>query len=127
MVSAINTAVSGLNAAATRLNVSANNTANQFSTKSKANGKAVDKPYVPQKVDQVTLSNGGVQSKVKDVNPPAVTVADTSNPKGTSELPNVNPDQEVINQVTAAQSYEANLKTIKIANDTLKSLLDIKT
>ena len=126
MISAINTALSGLNAAATQVLVSANNTANQFSTQTNVNGTVINKPYVPQKVDQVTIT-GGVQAKISSVNPSTITVANPSSPTGLSQLPNVNPDQEVVNQITATQSYEANLKSIETANNTLQSLLNIKT
>jgi len=126
MVSAVNAAVSGLDAATKRLQVSANNTANQSSTQSNVNGQVVDKPYTPQQVDQVTLSSGGVQAKVRDVNPPTTTEVNPSNPQGnTQQVPNVNPQQEVLNKQLASYDFKANLKTIKVANDTLNSLLNI--
>lgn len=127
MLSAINSALSGLDAATTQLDASANNTANQFSTKTNANGKTVDQPYTPQQVDQVTLSTGGVQAKVDHVNPATVTLADTSSPSGTQQLPNVDTAQQLVNQQIASYDFKANLNTIKVANDTLQSLLDIKT
>jgi flagellar basal body rod protein FlgC len=127
MVSAINTALSGLIAASTELNVSANNIANQFSTKTNNNGQVTNTPYVPQKVDQVTLSTGGVQAVVNNVNPPTVPTINPNNPNGVSQLPNVDTAQELVNQQIASESYQANLKTIQIANQTLQSLLDIKT
>lgn len=125
MVSAINTALSGLAAASTRLEVSANNIANQFSTKSQVNGVTTDQPYVAQQVDQVSLSTGGTQALVHDVNPATVTIADQSGQGGTTEVPNVNSDEELVNQNIAAYDYKANLKTIKVQDNLDKALLDI--
>jgi len=127
MLSAINIALSGLNAATTQLNVSANNTANQFSTETDTNGQVTNQPYMPQQVDLVALSGGGVQANVINVNPSTVTIANPSSPSGLSQLPNVDPTQEVVNQQVASYDFQANLKTIEVANDTLQSLLDIKT
>jgi flagellar basal-body rod protein FlgC len=127
MVSAIESAISGLNAASTRLNVSANNIANQFSTKTNVNGTVIDQPYTPQQVDQVTLSGGGVQAKISNVNPATITVADPTSATGLQQLPNVDPAQELVGQIMIAQSYKANLKTIEEANKMLDSLLNIQT
>ena len=125
MVSAINTAVSGLAAAGKRLEVSANNIANQFSTKSQINGVTVDQPYVAQQVDQVSLTNGGVEAITHDVNPASVTIVDPNGQGATEQVPNVNTDQELVNQNIAAYDYKANLKTIKVQDNLDKSLLDI--
>lgn len=131
MVSSINTALSGLNAASKRLAVSSNNIANQNSTKSLENGQTVDKPYVPQRVEQISLENGGVKTVVKDVDPATVTQFDPDNPdadaNGGIQVPNVSLESEIINQKIATYDYKANLKTLKVQDDLLKSLLDIQT
>lgn len=116
--SAINIALSGLNAAETRVAVSADNTANQSSTRQLVNGQTVDKPYVPQKVDQVSLQGGGTQARVSDVNPASVTVAG-------QPLPNVDQANEIVQQSLAAYDFKANLKTIKVQDQMQKNLLDI--
>lgn len=123
MVSAINSALSGLNAASKRLEVSANNIANQFSTKSVIDGKVTDTPYALQRVDQVSLSNGGVLAKVSNATPATTTVADQQG--GTTELPNVDQTDALIQQNLAAYDFKANLKTIKAQDNMLKNLLDI--
>ena len=71
MVSALNSALSGFQAASTQLEAHAQNIANQSSTKSVVDGKVVDKPYVPQQVDTISLSSGGVQALTRDANPSA--------------------------------------------------------
>lgn len=128
MISATNVAITGLKADETRLAVSANNIANQDSTKSNVNGKIVNKVAPPQQVDQITLSDGAVRALTRDVNPPTVTVPD-NNPQGsgTTQAPNVNQEQEAVNIEQAAAAFKANLAVIKAQNKTQQSLLNIKT
>jgi flagellar basal-body rod protein FlgC len=137
MVSPVNIAVSGLVAASTRLAVSANNIANQASTQARVDGKVVDRPFVPQVVDQVSLSTGGVQAIVRDakssdVKPDAKPDDEVDDkpplqvqPEGFAEARNVDVAKELIAQKIAAYDYEANLKTLKINDRLQKSLLDI--
>lgn len=124
-----NIAISGLNAASTKLAVSANNVANQFSTKTLKDGVKIDKPYVPQKVDNASLSTGGVIANVSDVNPATVPqfnpAADNADANGVSLAPNVNLESEIVTQIVAAYTYKANLKVIKTQDDMDKRLLDI--
>jgi len=124
MVSAIDSAVSGLAASSRKIQVSANNIANQFSTKSVIDGQTVDTPYVPQRVDQVSLSNGGVQAQVRDVNPATTTIPDTQN-GGLQEVPNVDLANELIQMQVASYDFKANLKSIKVQDNIFKSVLDI--
>lgn len=125
MVSAIDTALSGLKAAGTRLSVAADNIANQSSTKTIKDGQHSDTPYVPKRVDLVSLSNAGVQAQVRDVTPSSVTAPDPNNPGGTQELPNVDLANELIQMKLASYDFKANIKTIKVQENLQKSLLDI--
>ena len=79
MISAINTALSGFNAATKRIDVSANNIANAQSTATDENGTQVNTPYVPQQVVQSSQTTGGVKANVVPVNPPATQVYDPGN------------------------------------------------
>lgn len=124
MVTAIDNALSGLAASSRRLQVSANNIANQFSTKSVIDGQPVDQPFVPQRVDQVSLSNGGVITEVRNVEPPTVTVPDVQN-NSTQEVPNVDLANEFVQIQLASYDFKANLKAVKVQDNLLKSLLDI--
>ena len=126
MVSSIDIALSGLNAAGRRLEVSANNLANQFSTKSIVNGQQTDSPYQPQKVDQISLSTGGVITQVNNATPATVTVPDLQGAGATTEAPAVDQATEIVQQLMASYDFKANLKTIKVQDDLFKSLLDIK-
>ena len=116
--SATNIALTGLNAAETRLSVSANNIANQSSAKQLVNGKVVNQPYTPQQVQQTSLPGGGTQAQVADINPATVTV-------GGQPLPNVDQSNEIVQQSIASYDFKANLKTIKVQDQMQKSLLDI--
>jgi flagellar basal-body rod protein FlgC len=74
MSSVLSIAVSGMQAAATRLQVSARNVANVRSAGALPDAQgnyAADAPraYVPSRVDQVDLSGGGTQAVVSNIAP----------------------------------------------------------
>lgn len=127
----ITTALSGMNAAATRIDVSANNVANSQSTVAEQNGQTVNKPYVPQQVEQKTQGSGGVSTSLRDVSPPSVPVFTPENPvaneDGIVQLPNVDLAQETANQMLASNTYKANLNVMKRADEMYQSLLDIQS
>jgi len=129
MVLPINTALSGLNAAGTRLAVSANNIANQFSTTTSVNGQVQSNPFVPKEVQQTSLPGGGVHADVVDVKNPAVLRFDPNSAQadenGLVNSPNVNLEQEIANTIIAGYDYRANLKAFKVNDNLQKSLLDI--
>lgn len=123
MVSSIDIALSGINAASRRLEVSANNLANQFSTKTISNGEVSDTPFNALRIDQVSLSGGGVTTQVGNANPATTT---TANPEGgLQEVPNVDTASELIHIRLASYDFKANLKTIQAQDDLLKNLLNI--
>ena len=111
---AINTALSGLNAATRRLAVSAENTANQQTEN-----------YRAQKLEQEALDSGGVRTNVVEKNPATITAVNTEGE--TVELPNVSLEEEVAQQVISTYTYKANLRTIQVAQDLQESLLNITT
>lgn len=129
MISPINSALSGLSAASKRLSVSANNIANINSTQTIKDGQVINKPYVAQKVEQISLSGGGVQVKIKDVDPASTQVYNPEDPaadeNGFVAFPNVSLENEIINQKLATYDYKANLRTLKVQDELEQSLLDI--
>jgi len=131
MVSAINSAISGLNAASKRLENSANNLANQFSTTTILNGQTSDTPYVPTDVQQVSLQTGGVATVTTPRSDATTPAYDPNNPQadanGIVNYPNVDTAQELVATQIASYDYKANLKSIKAADDLQKKLLDIIT
>ena len=109
---AINTALSGLNAASLRLAVSADNTAN-----------ARTEGYAAKEVEQTPRDGGGVDAKVVEKNPATITAV--NNDGETVQLPNVSPEREVAEQVVAVSSYKANARTLIVQDDIQEALLNI--
>ena len=128
-MSAINTGLSGLLAAQTRLNTSASNVANIRSTVGEVDGKLVNKPYQPMDVAQESLAEGGVSAVVLPRQPESVAVYDPNgefaNSEGIVHHPNVDLAEENLNQLLGKTAYLASLKTIEADENTTQSLLDI--
>ncbi len=118
---AMNTALSGLQAASTRLNVSANNVANAASTSGEV--------YKAQRVEQTSVQEGGVKAQVQPKTPATVQYFDqnnaAANEEGVAEYPNVSLEEEVINQQIAGYDFKANLSVIRTADEMLGNLLDM--
>tara|TARA_B100000989_G_C19460380_1_gene435939 strand:- start:439 stop:837 length:399 start_codon:yes stop_codon:yes gene_type:complete len=129
LTSAINTAISGLNASTKRLDNSANNVANVASTAGVENGQRVNKPYVPTQVENTALASGGVATTQRAVDPASTPVYDPNNAlandEGLVDYPNVDLEEEVVNQQIATYTFEANLKVIEKADEMQEDLLDI--
>jgi flagellar basal-body rod protein FlgC len=129
MSSVLNIALSGLHAAETRLANSANNIANANSTQSVKDGALVNEPYTPTRVTQISLSEGGVETRIVPDSNPTVPVNDSSNPaadaNGVTQYPNVDLAQEEVDQITAGYDFQANLTVIKTEKGLMAKLLDI--
>lgn len=128
---ALNIAVSGLNAAQTRLGNSANNVANLQSTSSLVNGKKVERAYQPTDVNLRSIEpTGGVETSLRTRDPATVPVYDPENPaadeNGITQYPNVNLEEEIVQQQIASYDFKANAKVIQTQDELFKSLLDIK-
>ncbi len=106
-------ALSGLFANEKRISVAANNIANANTENFKA-----------QEVVQSSNEAGGVSTRVVARNPATITVA--NNEGGTSQLPNVSLDQELIQADVASYNAQANLKVLQAQNKLDKYLLDIQ-
>lgn len=133
--------VSGLGAAQSRLAISANNVVNQQSVAPpsvEANdvrrndalrddaGRDLFQPL--RAVDQ-PLENGGVRSLPALVDPSSVQRFDPSAPDADAEglvnRPNIQPEREVAEQIFARTQFQANLATVRAADELLESTLDI--
>ncbi len=130
MVSGISTALSGYNAAITRLAVSASNIANQSSTQSTDQlGGTTDSPYVPQQVIQSSNASGGVSTSTKPVAPASVSQYDPTKPgahaQGIAQVSNVDLSEQLINANIAGYDARANLKLIKVQNEMMQQSLEI--
>jgi flagellar basal body rod protein FlgC len=102
MNSTLSIAMSGLNAASTRLNVSAHNIANSQTPE-----------FRRQQVEQTALAEGGVSVSL-----------DTASEFESAPLASLTED--VVQQMSAAYAFKANLKVIQTEQDLLGQLLDLR-
>ncbi len=129
MSTAIGSALSGLAAAGKRIEVAADNLANQSSTATKVNGVTTNKSYIPKDVVQISLGAGGVRAEVHDVTNPTVKYHDPESPQadeqGFVDSPNVDTAEQLVDMQIASYDYKANLKSIKIIDKLSQNLLDM--
>lgn len=116
MISAYQSALSGLQAYSTKIDSHANNIANSQSSE--------------YKKTRVTLSETipyGVKTNVEKVDTPGDSHFElTENGYERVELSNVNLGEEFVQINLATSHYKANLKTIEVTDQMTKDLLDIK-
>ena len=127
-------ALSGLNAASRRLEVSASNVANSQTTGALPNADGTvpagaPTAYTPLALVQTASAGGGVQTSVTTVTPPTTAVFDPqasfANQDGLVAAPNVDLAQEFVGQLLASYSFAANVAVLKTNDQNTKSLLDI--
>lgn len=127
-------ALSGLNAASLRLQVSASNVANAQSTGALPNTNGTlpagaPQAYAPLEVVQSASAGGGVQTSVTTVTPSTTTVFDPqasfANQDGLVAAPNVDLASEFVGQLLASYNYAANATVLKTDDRMMQSLLDI--
>jgi flagellar basal-body rod protein FlgC len=127
-------ALSGLNAASLRLQVSASNVANAQSTGAQPNADGTvpagpPQAYAPLEVVQSASAGGGVQASVTTVTPSTTSVFDPqasfANQDGLVASPNVDLAGEFVGQLLASYSYAANATVLKTNDRMTQSLLDI--
>ena len=127
-------ALSGMNAAARRLEVSASNVANASSTGAVPNADGTlpagaPRAYAPLQLVQTDSAGGGAQTTVTTATPSTITVSDPNAPfannNGLVAAPNVDLSQEMVGQLIASYSFAANAATLKANDRMTKSLLDV--
>lgn len=116
MITAIHTALSGLTAFAKQLDVVSHNVANVNTDGFKGS-----------RTEFVEVETGGVLPVVQKDNSagPAV-LKDTAYGPAQIELSNVDLGEQIVNQIIAQRGFEANLRTLKTADDMLGSMIDTK-
>jgi len=126
---AINTALTGLLAAQTRIAASASNTANSRSTYGEENGIPFNKPYEAVRVETTSLATGGVLPVVLPVDPSTLPQYDPNNQvadaEGFVQYPNVQEDKETLNRIMAQRAYENNIEVIQTQKEMDQTLLKI--
>ncbi len=116
MLSAIHTALSGLAAYAKQVEVTAHNVAN-------VNTDGFKKSYT----EFVSVETGGVLPVVrKDDSAGPTVLSDRGYGPSQVELSNVDLAEEAVNQILAQRGFEANLHTLRTADDMLGTILDMK-
>ncbi|MBS1181467.1 MAG: flgC 1 [Proteobacteria bacterium] len=119
---------SGMRAAATRLEAAASNIANVFSSGPLPDASGTTTAYAPVTVKQSDVRGGGVSARIVNAADPYVPAFDPASPDADAEgmvaAPNVDMAGELVNVLTARISYEASTKTMKVANDMMKTTLD---
>lgn len=136
ITNAISSALSGVLAGERRFANSASNVANLRSVAA----PSVDGPTTDaegntlfragRSVDQ-SSTNGGVRSTRLLVDPTAVQQYDPSAPDadadGLVNRPNVDLARETVDQIAGQRQFEANLATVRAADELLRATLDIKS
>jgi flagellar basal-body rod protein FlgC len=127
-------ALSGMNAAARRLEVSASNVANVMSDGALPNADGTVPAgapiaYAPLEVVQTASVGGGTQTSVTTVTPSTAAVSDPqapfANQNGLVAAPNVDLARELVGQMLASYSFAANAMVMRADNRMTKTLLDI--
>ena len=122
--------LSGMNNAAARLDNSAKNVANMFSTSKSDGGDTVKAPYTPTDIISISQEAGGVISVQRERNNATIPVYDpesaVADEDGMVETPNVDLDREVVKQEMVTYDYKANLKALEAQKKMDDALLDIK-
>ena len=135
--SAIAASSSGLNAERARIEVAVSNLANAESTRS-AKGEPYRRRDVVLAADAVTPFEGTLQQAGATGVRVAAVVEDQSaftrryepshpdaDAEGFVALPNVEPAEEMVNMLSAARAYQANLTAINLVRDMIQRALDL--
>jgi len=123
-------ALSGLNAAARRVEVSANNIANQSS---RGALPGVDGPaaYTPLEVQLAAQAGGGVSASIAPSSRAALIAYDPqsafANARGYVAAPAIDLTDETINLALASYDFAANLAVIRTADDMTRAMLEMRT
>ncbi len=116
MISAVNSALSGLQAFGTRVNSNANNVAN-----------ASTDGYKKTRVLMSSQDPQGVKATVQQVNSPGfIRLEETNEGSEMVESSNVELAKELPESQLNSRFYQANLKTLKATDEMTASLLSIK-
>ena len=116
MISAIHTALSGLTAIGKQIEVGAHNVANVNTD-----------GFKKSRTEFVEIPTGGVLPVVEKDDASGLTVLrDTGGNQTMVELSNVDLGKEMVQQIVAQHSFEANLQTLRTGDALLGSILDIR-
>ncbi len=124
----IKTGLSGLVAASSRLQVSANNIVNANSVSPTGSFADAARVYQPQRAINTPLAGGGVKTSTATLSPPQVPVFAPDSPlsdgNGFVNIPNVSLAEEIVQLKIAAQAYKASATVIRTADALLETLTE---
>ena len=127
-------AVSGLQAASRRIEVSARNIVNADSVgtpPATTDARERTAAYRPQQVVQTSVAGGGVETRTVTLDPATHREFRPDHPAagsdGLVDAPNVDPVREAVEQITARAAYEASAKVLQTADGLLKTVLDLRS
>jgi len=116
MIGAIQSALSGLTAFSTQVTVTAHNVANV----------ATD-GFKKSRTELTAVESGGVRSAIqKDETAGPMILNNTGYGPAQLELSNVDLAEEAVNQIIGQRGFEANIQTVKTADEMLGTILDIR-
>lgn len=129
--STLQTAVSALRAAATRVNTTANNIANARTVGTPGSTDPATQAFQPQDVVQSSLATGGTVARTVDRQPgtsPAFDPNNTlANAQGFVDAPNVDLASELVEFKAAEAGFKAAAALIRAEDERTDTLLDIKS
>ena len=123
-------ALSSLNAASVRLQVSASNLANAGDgAPLPGSGVAGPAPFVPTRVSTISLGANGVQAQLSASQPASTPTYDPTSPyadaNGMTASPNVDPSSAAIETMQALQQYRASAALLKVNDRMQQTALDV--
>ena len=123
-------ALSGLNTASARFQASASNLANMDDAAPlPGSGVAGPAPFVPTRVETVSLGQGGVQAQLSAARPGTVPAYQPDSPyadaNGMVAEPDVDPTSELMEQTQALQQYRASAALIALDDRMKTAALDL--
>jgi flagellar basal-body rod protein FlgC len=123
-------ALTGLNTASTRVQVSGSNLANmEDAAPLPGAGVAGPAPFVPTRVETVSLGQNGVQAQLSAAQPGSAPAYRPDSPyadaNGMVAEPDVDLAGELVNQMLALQQYRASAALIRVNDEMDKSALDL--
>ena len=135
---AIAASSSGLNAERARIEVAVSNLANAESTRS-PNGEPYRRRDVVLSAEQVSPFAGSLQAAATATGVKVAAVVEDTAPfkmryepshpdadaDGFVALPNVEPAEEMVDMLSAARAYQANLTAINLVRDMVRGALDL--
>ena len=110
---AFNTALTGLRALDIKIDVNANNIANANTDK-----------FKKSRVNMQESVQGGVQATIQQINTPGISLEANERTGEERESSNVGVAEELVDQIVTQYAFQANVLTVKTADEMEQTLLD---